>query len=68
MSDSCVRTLVEWAAVLGHGDGVRLAPLLSNPDAQVATGNWADPEFAPEILLALNAKPGWNLPEEERHV
>ncbi|MFG2986229.1 hypothetical protein ACGFYQ_34095 [Streptomyces sp. NPDC048258] len=56
--------LVGWAAVLGHGDGIRLVPLLSNPDAQAKTGDWEDPEFAPEILLALSTAPGLDLPEE----
>ncbi|MCX4546876.1 hypothetical protein [Streptomyces sp. NBC_01565] len=56
-SDWCVRNLVGWAAVLGHSDEIRLAPLLSDPGAKVETGDWDDPEFAPEIWLALNPDP-----------
>lgn len=48
-----VRMLVGWAAVLGHQDAVRLAPLLSGRARPSVGDGWEDEEFALELLAVL---------------
>ncbi|MFD9271430.1 hypothetical protein ACFWB1_33880 [Streptomyces goshikiensis] len=61
---SDVRFCVGAAAGAGHGDALRMRPLLSGRATRLEPfENWEDPLFGPEILRALNS---WPPPQASR--
>ncbi|MDX2394106.1 hypothetical protein NJL88_29410 [Streptomyces sp. DK15] len=52
--DAYLRYLVEHAAQRGHGDALRMRPLLMDPGAVLdPIADWEDPLYGPEVLFVL---------------